>query len=122
MSLFIETLFLLMLGHCVADFGLQTAAMAKGKNRNNRPDPDSIPPGQALTPCWHYFLTAHAGIHAAAVYLVTGSAILAAMELAWHWCIDFCKCENFYGPHLDQFLHFACKVIIAALVAWGGAL
>ncbi len=115
MTTFIEILFLLMLGHLVADFALQTDAMAKGKNRNRRPDPSVIPPGQNYMPTWGYWLTAHAGTHAAAVYLVTGSPILAALELCWHWLIDFGKCDNFYGVNTDQFLHFACKITIAML-------
>lgn len=126
MGSFIEMLFLLMLGHCVADFALQGDTMARGKNRNRAPDPSLIPPGQTFMPTWGYWLTAHAGIHSAAVYLVTGSTALAAMELVFHWLIDFGKCENLYGIHLDQFLHFYTKAIIAllgsgaagSLVAW----
>lgn len=110
---FIEMLFLLMLGHAVADFALQGDVMAKGKNRNRMPEPGQVPPGQKYMPTWGYWLSAHSGVHAAAVYVVTGSTLLAAGEFILHWLIDFGKCENWYGVNLDQFLHFYSKFLIA---------
>jgi len=111
----IETFVLLVFGHAVADFVLQSDAMAKGKNRNRKVDPASIPPGQNFQPSWGYWLTAHAATHGAAVYIVTGSITLALLEMVLHWCIDFGKCENWYGIHVDQSAHIGCKVVWAIL-------
>ena len=36
---FLELIFYLLCGHALADFSLQTDAMAKGKNRNRKIDP-----------------------------------------------------------------------------------
>lgn len=104
----VETFFLLMVVHALADFSLQSDSMAKGKNRNNKPD--FIPTGQKFVPCWPYWLTAHALIHGGAVYVVTGSVLLGAAETALHWGIDFMKCENITNPNEDQALHFLCKI------------
>lgn len=99
----------LLIGHAFADFVFQSGDMAKGKNRN-RP-PVGIPPGQKRQTIWPYWLTSHAAIHATAVYFVTGSVLLASAEFFAHWMIDFGKCENWYGIHADQSLHFCCKVM-----------
>lgn len=113
----IETLFKLMIGHALADFALQSSEMAKGKNRNSKPD--YVPEGQIYTPCWYYWLTAHALIHAGAVWVATGVVWFAAMELVFHWIIDFFKCEGDLTPHEDQFLHIGCKVLYIILIALG---
>lgn len=105
--------FWLIVAHAVADFSLQGDAMAKFKNRHNRPD--KIPAGQKLTPCWMYWLTAHAMEHGGCVALATGSVVLGMCEAAAHWLIDFGKCENWYGPHADQALHVACKCLWLAI-------
>jgi len=96
------------MAHALADFALQSDAMAKGKNRHKKPD--YIPEGQKYTPCWPYWLTAHALISGGAVYLVTGSLMWGITETVLHWGIDFCKCENWTSPHLDQWFHFVCRL------------
>ena len=103
----IETLFRLLVGHAIADFALQGDHIARGKNRHRKTEP---PPGQVYTLCWPYFLTAHSLIHGGAVYLATGSWELGTAETIAHWCIDFGKCEGWYGVHVDQLLHFTCKI------------
>jgi len=110
-------IFWLIVGHAVADFSLQGEAMAKFKNRHNRPD--HIPLGQKLTPCWPYWLSAHALEHGACVALVTGSVVLGLCETLSHWVIDFGKCENWYGPHVDQGLHLVCKLTWVSIVFMG---
>jgi len=106
----IETLFLLLIGHAVADFALQTEWIAHNKNRWNVPkgyDPKLHGAQQVI---WPYVLSAHALIHAGAVYAVTQRADLAFIELVSHWIIDFLKCEKAYGIHADQALHVLFKV------------
>lgn len=104
-ALFIQ----LLMGHAMADFGLQSQAMAKGKNRNV--PKDYIPPGQTPNVCWPYYLVAHGLIHGFFVFLFTGSVWLGAAETVTHASIDFGKCDNHYGIHFDQTLHVLCKVL-----------
>ena len=108
MSLALSLLFALLIGHALADFSLQTDAMAKGKNWNNKTTP---PPGARYTPCWPYWLTSHALIHGGVVWLITGIPALGMAETILHWQIDFHKCDNRIGVHADQALHLFCKVI-----------
>lgn len=103
-----EVLFWLLAGHVIADFALQSDAMAKGKNRHRKTEP---PPGAKYQPTWYYWLSAHSGVHAAAVALATGSVFLGVCEWVAHWVIDFFKCENRYGIHTDQALHVGCKLL-----------
>ena len=110
-ALFIE----LLMGHALADFALQSDVMARGKNRNRKPDLSSIPPGQSLMPVWPYWLTAHALIHGMAVWLITGNIIWGIGETAAHWVIDFAKCENLLTVNEDQGLHVLFKFIWAFL-------
>ena len=99
----------LLMSHAIADFPLQSDFMAKGKNRHVMPS--FIPPGQKRQTTWPYVLTAHALVHGAGVWLVTGVWWLGLAETVAHWLIDFGKCENWYGIHQDQGLHILCKVI-----------
>ena len=105
----IEKLFLLICGHAVADFALQSDWMAKNKNRNN---PSTyLPPGQIYTPTWFYVLGAHSFIHGLMVYLVTGDVIWGIIETISHFIIDFAKCESRTNPHEDQFMHLLMKLV-----------
>jgi len=106
-----EIIFYLLAGHALADFSLQTDSMAKGKNRNRKIDPNTIPPGQKSVVCWQYWLTSHALIHGGIAALVTGIWWLGLIETLLHWLIDFSKCENKITLHQDQALHIACKFL-----------
>ena len=110
---FLNRLFVLMVGHAVADFALQPDAMARGKNRHQRTVP---PPGASYQATWFYWLSAHGLIHGGAVALATGSPLLGALESACHIAIDFGKCENWYGIHRDQTMHLVCKLAWCLLV------
>ena len=103
----------LLIGHALADYPLQGDAIAKGKNRHS--PPYGIPPGQKPCAVWWHYLTAHALIHAGAVWIITGNVGFAVAELALHWAIDFAKCENWTNPHQDQALHVACKMAYVLL-------
>ena len=110
----IELWAVLMIGHALADFSLQTEFMARAKNRH-------VPHGYPDLPTrtlWVYCLTAHALVHAGAVWLITGNAAFGLAEFILHWLIDWMRIEgkrvNF---HLDQALHIACKVIYVLIVA-----
>ena len=105
----IELFVKLLMGHALSDFALQSDVMAKGKNRNRKPD--YIPEGQKAQPAWIYWLTAHGLIHGMAVWLITGSIWIGVAETVCHAAIDFGKCDNHYGIHLDQAMHVGCKIL-----------
>jgi hypothetical protein len=115
--------FALVIGHVIGDYPLQNDFMALGKNhRRPLPMPGGSPQGPII---WMHCLTAHALIHAGAVWLITGSVTLALLETALHWIIDFVKSEGWTNLHVDQFLHILCKAgyvwaIHAGWLAVGG--
>jgi len=104
--------FMLLVGHAVMDYALQTGPMPIEKCRTSTSEIQKAVP-------WYYWLTAHALGHGGAVYLVTGSVSLGILETAIHWLIDFGKCEGWFGIHVDQALHVACKVLWCMLIAYG---
>lgn len=111
----IELIFLLLFGHALADFSLQGDPMAKGKNRNKKPD--YIPEGQKFIPCWHYWMSAHSLIHGGVVYLATGGNLLCGLiETISHFLIDFAKCENWTNPNQDQMLHVVFKAAYVCII------
>ena len=107
----------LAIGHVIADFPLQGQFIADTKNRNNDISQyfQNSPP-----PClWIHTLTAHSLIHGAAVWLITGSAVLAVIEICLHWVIDYVKCEGWTGFNTDQILHYVCKLVYAMAIYLG---
>jgi len=98
--------FKLLIGHALADFVLQSDTMARAKDRHG----DFAHTVSANFPPWYYWLGAHALVHGGVVYLVTGSALLGAIEVVLHATIDYAKCERWIGFHQDQAAHLVCKV------------
>src|SRR5690606_4433163 len=78
--------------------------LAKAKNRNT-PVP-GVP--------WQQAMTAHAGIHAGFVYVITMCWPMALLEFAFHWLIDDMKCRGELSINSYQLLHFMCKAFWAA--------
>ena len=107
----------LAIGHAVADYPLQGSFLANAKNRHS--DISSYFGGSNPAGVWIHAMTAHALIHAGAVWLVTGSAVLAVIELVAHWVIDYLKCEDRISFNTDQLLHYGCKLIYAILIYLG---
>lgn len=105
MTEIITKLFLLLAGHALADFSLQTDWMAKYKNRNLSED----------NPYWFYALSAHALIHGLMVYLVLQNILFAILETVFHWAIDFSKSDDMFNFHVDQILHLICKILWVCL-------
>lgn len=114
---YLTVLILLLMAHAVTDLALQSEAMAKGKNRNRKPE--NVPPGQKPTPVWGYWMAAHVLTNAAGVYVVTHSIGLATLEAIAHAAIDLMKCENITNPHEDQALHLMTKMVEALGVVVG---
>lgn len=101
-------LFALAIAHAVADFPLQGDYLAQTKIRG-------FANGSAD---WIVALCAHSLIHAGAVWLVTGSAVLGFAEFLLHGAIDFAKGRQAFSFVVDQVLHLLCKagyVIVLAL-------
>lgn len=104
-------LFLILMGfHFIADYPLQGDFLSKAKNPWNRIP--GIP--------WHHAMMAHCGIHALFVGLITGSLLLAVLELILHFIIDTVKCASKISFTTDQNFHTFCKLFWAyiAVVVW----
>ena len=108
----------LVIGHAFADFPLQGDFLSKGKNRH-LPSPKLADEKETPKSLWVYLMTAHALIHAGFVWLITGSVVLALVELITHWIIDVMKCENKTSFEIDQWLHVVMKIVYVALI-WAG--
>jgi hypothetical protein len=107
-------LFMLLCGHAVADFCLQTDSIARGKNRHSGPPKQYDPRVHGpLQTTWPYYLGAHALTHGLAVALITGDWRLGLCETAMHALIDAAKCEKCFGIHADQLLHLITKLVWA---------
>jgi hypothetical protein len=115
----VQLFFALVIGHAVADFPLQGEYLAVGKNRRllmRLKDP-ARPPDQ-----WIYCMGAHCLIHAGTVWLISGSAVLGAVELVVHWGLDQAKCEGKTSFAFDQWGHVTCKAVyvIAGVILGAG--
>lgn len=108
-----QLLLALLIGHALCDFPLQGEYLANGKNwrfLKHLQDP-SRPPQ-----IWIVCMAAHCLIHAGAVWIVTGSAVLAMTELILHWLIDVAKCCGMTSFNQDQALHVTCKISYVVLL------
>lgn len=98
-TLFAETFFILLFGHCLADFALQNDFVAKSKN-----------PRFNVREIWIPVMFAHCMIHAGVVFIITGMLGLGLLQLVCHFLIDMAKCLNVFGKTdrsfvIDQILH-----------------
>jgi hypothetical protein len=118
--MFLALLLFLLAGHALMDFALQSETMATCKCRKcDNPIAKAVP--------WYYWLTAHSTLHGAAVGAVIRwfgydwqvVAAFGLAETAFHWVIDHGKCQRWYGIHIDQGLHVACKLLWWGLLAAG---
>lgn len=101
MTNFMQTFFLLIAGHALADYPLQGEFLALGKSRA-KPSP-FVP--------WYQALGAHALIHGGMVALITGIWWLGVLEALCHALIDDSKCTGKIGFNTDQMLHLFCKLL-----------
>lgn len=98
---FFEVLFLLIVGHFLADYPLQGDFISKAKNPMN--PVTGVP--------WMWPMVAHCTIHSAFVYVITGNWILAVGEFIMHFYIDVKKCYFHIDFNEDQVLHIICKIV-----------
>jgi hypothetical protein len=103
-------LILLVLGHWLGDYALQSDRMAVEKCQGC---------DQVLH--WRWWLTAHGGIHGFLVAWITGVPLLGLAEWGIHVLIDWGKCRHRYGMALDQGLHMACKALWVLLLSAAAA-
>jgi hypothetical protein len=101
----IAMLFLMIVGHYLADYPLQGDFLAKAKNRNTDVGKEH----------WVHALTAHSMIHAGMVAVVTGNMWLGLAEAMVHGLTDFLKCEGKLTLNQDQAIHLLSKVVWAFL-------
>lgn len=87
---------LLLGAHWVCDYPLQGDFLATAKQKG---------------PLRFYHLWAHAGIHGAAVALVTSNVWLGLAEWLAHTVIDELKVRGRSTFALDQALHIVCKAV-----------
>lgn len=104
-SKFLELFVLMAMGHCLADYPLQTDRMAVEKCA-----------GKDVNLSWKWWLSAHAGVHGLVVALLTGMPFVGLAEWLIHIAIDYGKCKHLYRLPADQALHIGCKLIWAAIV------
>lgn len=91
----------LIVAHCVCDYPLQGDFLARAKNHR----------APIAGVDWWIALAAHAVIHAGAVWFITRSPILAALEFVAHVAIDYAKCEGATSFRQDQLAHVVCKAL-----------
>lgn len=104
-DLFFATFFVLLFGHCLADFALQNDYTAKAKN-----------PLLNSRYIWIPVMFAHCMIHAGIVYLVTGMLSLALFQLVTHFAIDWLKCEHRLGKGDKAFLKDQLLHVVVILI------
>ncbi len=103
----LQLIFALAIGHAIADFPMQGEYLATGKNwRLLKRLQDPARPEKI----WFVCMAAHCLIHAGFVWLITGSSMVAAIELVLHWSIDVARCSGKINFNFDQVLHISCKV------------
>lgn len=93
-------LFQLIALHCLCDYPLQGDFLSKAKNHT------APIPGVS----WLTALMSHACIHGGAVWLVTGSLLLASIEIGIHAFTDYQKCAGRISFNEDQTVHVLCKL------------
>lgn len=111
---FLKLFWLLVMGHFVADYILQSDTLAKEKNFKS----DS--PIQKIVP-WYYWMVAHVAGHVFFVTYLTGSIGLGVAEFVLHIVADYEKCAGKTTLHQDQAFHIFCKFLWAAIAIhfWG---
>jgi len=110
----LETVFLLLFAHGIADFALQSDMMARGKNRHVF-DKSKAPPGQKPCNCWFWWMLAHSLANGGLYYLFTSNILIGLIESIVHFIVDCVKCENITNPHQDQAIHIACIILYSIL-------
>jgi hypothetical protein len=114
--IFIIILWKLLAAHAVTDCLLQDAKFSSVSINKRRSHGKSE---TSYEPDWMYWLWSHGCLNGVGVWIVTGSPMLGLAESVCHSIIDHGKCEGFYGLHIDQAMHFFCKIVWAVIfISW----
>lgn len=106
------------LAHLFGDYPLQSSFMALSKSRAHQ-QRIREEQGEEAADSWLYCLFAHSAIHSGLVWIISGSFLLALVELVLHALIDWAKSEGRFGLFADQALHALCKVLYTVLLISG---
>lgn len=104
---FLSILIYLLGAHFLCDFPWQGEFLSKGKHYKNNPYATWMP--------WYCCMIAHVVIHGAAVQFITGSVVLAVVEMMLHFVTDIGKNAGWVSGRTDQVLHVCVKVTYAAV-------
>ena len=94
-------LFLLLLGHRLADYPIEGDFLTRGKANLTAQEIKK----------WPMELTIHSFIHGITVGLLTASTLLGVFEFVIHWIVDYIKFNGYFDVDTDQFIHVMCKVL-----------
>ena len=100
-----STFLWLLVMHALCDYALQSDDMILMKH----PRVERI---ESMGP-WLWTMSAHAGINAGGVALVTGSWLLGALEFIVHFGSDTLKCQGRITTYDDQAGHLLSKLVWA---------
>ncbi len=95
----IDLFILMIVGHILCDFSLQSDFIAKGKLGKIE-----------HVPGW-FIMGCHCFLHAASIFLITSNPFLTLGEFVAHYVIDNAKKYQVIGFLTDQFLHVYVKLI-----------
>jgi hypothetical protein len=104
---------LMIVWHCLAYYPLQGDYLSRAKDRANPLGAHGV---------WIHALGAHAIIHGAGVWVITGLWQLGVAEVVAHAVIDYAKTRGRITYHQDQALHVICKGFWALIFWWGHGL
>lgn len=102
----LQVVFLLFVGHFIADYPLQGDFLAKAKNWKT-----PIPGIR-----WTHAMTAHCTIHAGFVFIITGMPLLALIEFVVHFATDYAKCSEWIDFDTDQAIHLLTKTFLCFIM------
>lgn len=102
----------LLVMHALTDYVLQDERMGRYKNPLKNQDDSQYGP-------WWWTMSAHAGLNAGGVALITGSMMLGLLEFLTHFALDTMKCQGAITTHDDQFGHILSKVVWALWASAG---
>ena len=122
---YIQTFLVLWFLHALADFSLQSDAMAQGKNfKQEAINYNKWVDGLGRDPklfkkCWFWWLSAHALIQGGLLWIFFNNYWLFAIEAVSHFTLDLTKCAEKTNPHQDQAAHIGLRVVYTIIIVGG---
>ena len=107
LSKWLSLSFLLIAGHAVADYVLQTDRMERYKHPQQ--------PRRAYLGPWWWWLLAHSLVNGIMVSLLTQNWWLGLLETKLHFWVDYAKMRHWVSTNEDQSIHVLSKLVWASL-------